>query len=297
MKYRLSYPSNLRRISSKERGEIEEVIKSAWRAFPKPYKLIASKSREYFATAEVQKDGGVIFYIKFYRGPNIFEIVAKDVQLVDNKVITNPPMYAHHLYEKKTHGLNLHQMRRLYVMVSRGNQKAIAYARNFLGIPFDETPSQVKAVVKHHVIDLAERKVRRNPYTSRDIPYNMEWAGKTVIPRGTRVMRATNLPGNSYWAKGWRGMKGKERGWAGTYGFKIEAEDVVSKRPLRGNPGAKFVFVTIHHNYFHWRTDDKRSGGQPFSSNSELKSLLLKLKSLLGLRKDQIEIRDERGKK
>ncbi|NBW19724.1 MAG: hypothetical protein EBR82_68305 [Caulobacteraceae bacterium] len=64
---------------------------------------------------------------------------------------------------------------------------------------------------------------------------------------------------------------------------------------IRIKTDTKFVFVTIHHNYFHWRTDDKRSGGQPFSSNSELKSLLLKLKSLLGLRKDQIEIRDERG--
>jgi hypothetical protein len=80
------------------------------------------------------------------------------------------------------------------------------------------------------------RRIVGNPYTSRDIPYNMEWAGKTVIPRGTRVMRATNLPGNSYWAKGWRGMKEKERSWERNYGFKIEAEDVVSKRPLRGNP-------------------------------------------------------------
>ena len=137
-------------------------------------------------------------------------------------VQSNPPMYAHHMRERKTHGLSLKQMRRLYAMVSRGSQKAITFARNVLGIPFDETASQVKAVVKHHILDLAEKKVRRNP-------------------------------------------------------------------------GAKFVFVTIHNNYFHWRTDDNRSGGQPFSSNSELKNLLLKLKSLLGLRKDQIEIRDERG--
>ena len=68
----------------------------------------------------------------------------------------NPPFYAHNLYEKKTHGLNLHQMRRLYRMVSAGNQKAITYARNVLGIPFSESPSQVKAVVLHHVRDLAE---------------------------------------------------------------------------------------------------------------------------------------------
>ena len=70
-------------------------------------------------------------------------------------------MYAH-LNEIKAHGLSVKQLRRLYAMVSRGNQKAITFARNVLGIPFDETASQVKAVVKHHVIDLAGRRVRRN---------------------------------------------------------------------------------------------------------------------------------------
>ena len=86
---------------------------------------------------------------------------------LDRSLKANPPMYAHHLRERKTHGLNLKQMRRLYVMVSRGSQKAITFARNVLGIPFDETPSQVKAVVKHHVLDLAEKKVRRNPATGQ----------------------------------------------------------------------------------------------------------------------------------
>ncbi|NDC83944.1 hypothetical protein EB093_09870 [bacterium] len=66
-------------------------------------------------------------------------------------------------------------------------------------------------------------------------------------------------------------------------------------RQIRGNPGTRFVFVTIYDKYFNWKTDNNRSGGQPFSSNSELKRLLIKLKSALGLRKDQIEIRDERG--
>lgn len=83
---------------------------------------------------------------------------------------SNPPFYAHNLYEKKTHGLNLKQMRRLYAMVSRGNQKAITYARNVLGIPFSESPTQVKAVVYHHVRDLAERRVRRNPASSDVTP-------------------------------------------------------------------------------------------------------------------------------
>jgi hypothetical protein len=86
-----------------------------------------------------------------------------DGRVVVRQLRKNPPMYAHHLRERKTHGMNLKQMRRLYAMVSRGNKKAITFARNVLGIPFDETPSQVKAVVKHHVLDLAERKVRKNP--------------------------------------------------------------------------------------------------------------------------------------
>ena len=80
---------------------------------------------------------------------------------------TNPPMYAHHLNEIKAHGLSVKQMRRLYAMVSRGNQKAITFARNVFGIPFDETASQVKAVVKHHVLDLQGRGVKKNPYYRR----------------------------------------------------------------------------------------------------------------------------------
>jgi len=88
---------------------------------------------------------------------------------LDRSLRVNPPMYAHHLYERKTHGLNLQQMRRLYVMVSRGNKKAITYARNVLGIPFDETPSQVKAVVKHHLIDMGAGRVRRNGSEYRNI--------------------------------------------------------------------------------------------------------------------------------
>ena len=85
-------------------------------------------------------------------------------RMVYRPVSSNPPMYAHHLNEIKTHGLSVKQLRRLYAMVSRGSQKAITYARNVFGIPFDETASQVKAVVKHHLIDVGAGRVRRNPY-------------------------------------------------------------------------------------------------------------------------------------
>ena len=85
------------------------------------------------------------------------------------------------------------------------------------------------------------RCVRRNPYLSRDVYYDMGYAGTAVIPKGTRVDRATNLatPNTGrerYWARGWRGMKEREKSWVRNYGYLIEPKDVVSKRPLRGNP-------------------------------------------------------------
>ncbi|NBV78011.1 hypothetical protein EBR66_07635 [bacterium] len=129
-----------------------------------------------------------------------------------NEIGKNPPMYAHHLYEKKTHGLNLKQMRRLYAMVSRGNQKAITFARNVLGIPFDETASQVKAVVKHHVLDLAERRVRRNPYLSqggKKVLYGYAKDDIKLLGTGLKISKgelvlltpATNIPGGGYFAR------------------------------------------------------------------------------------------------
>ena len=124
------------------------------------------------------------------------------VYLLQSYVRKNPPFYAHNLYEKKTHGLNLKQMRRLYAMVSRGNQKAITYARNVLGIPFSESPSQVKAVVLHHVRDLAERKVRRNPRGYSNIEKSAFERGAYVgySPKG--VYKIRKMVGKG----GWRAM-------------------------------------------------------------------------------------------
>ena len=242
-------------------------------------------------------------------------------RMVYRPVSSNPPMYAHHLNEIKTHGLSVKQLRRLYAMVSRGNQKAITYARNVFGIPFDETASQVKAVVKHHLIDVGAGKVRRNPYLSqggKKVLYGYAKDDIKLLGTGLKISKgelvlltpATNIPGGGYFARPgyltgiWKQVSEDDSIYLRPSEIK---SDITFRKPvfgsksfgrmIRGNPGTKFVFVTIHHNYFHWRTDDNRSGGQPFSSNSELKSLLLKLKSLLGLRKDQIEIRDERGKK
>jgi hypothetical protein len=54
----------------------------------------------------------------------------------------------------RTHGLSLKQMMKLYRMVSRGNPRAVKFAKSVLGIPASESLSQVKAVVYHHVLDL-----------------------------------------------------------------------------------------------------------------------------------------------
>lgn len=98
------------------------------------------------------------------------EAVAKHykVKLAENLIWTengwvfdikkNPPMYAHHLTSRRTHGLNLRKMMKLYRLVRAGNRKAVMYARRVLGIPMSETLSQVAAVVYHHINDLKGKK-------------------------------------------------------------------------------------------------------------------------------------------
>jgi hypothetical protein len=58
----------------------------------------------------------------------------------------------------RTHGLSLKQMMKLYRMVSRGNPRAVKFAKSILGIPSSESLSQVKAVVYHHVLDLKGKR-------------------------------------------------------------------------------------------------------------------------------------------
>lgn len=50
-----------------------------------------------------------------------------------------------------------------------------------------------------------------------------------VIPEGTPVIPATNLPsdeGQRYWAEPWEGMSEDAEGWQRNYGFLIDDEDV-----------------------------------------------------------------------
>jgi len=111
----------------------------------------------------------------------------------------------------------------------------------YRGKPFSMTIMEARAMApKGGQLSSPALGLARNPYLSRDVNYDMGYAGKVVIPKGTRVDRATNLPTTDtgrerYWARGWRGMKEREKSWARNYGYLIESEDVVSKRPLRGN--------------------------------------------------------------
>lgn len=74
-------------------------------------------------------------------------------------VLRNPPLSSHgsSMKTKRTHGLNLPQMRALYKLVKQGNDMAIAYARKKLEVPRSESKVQLLAVVDHHIRDLAGR--------------------------------------------------------------------------------------------------------------------------------------------
>ena len=64
--------------------------------------------------------------------------------------------------------------------------------------------------------------------TKRSIEYKAAPYGTVaVIPAGTRVIPATNLPGSGqFWAMGWRGMTDTERSWHRNYGYLLTQEDV-----------------------------------------------------------------------
>ncbi|NDE14681.1 hypothetical protein EBZ80_07100 [bacterium] len=78
-------------------------------------------------------------------------------------VQSNPPLYAHHLVERRTrnwwgkqvtHGLNVAELRALHRLVKRGHREATMFARRKLEIPPSETKSQILAIIDHHIRDL-----------------------------------------------------------------------------------------------------------------------------------------------
>ena len=68
--------------------------------------------------------------------------------------------------------------------------------------------------------------------TKEKIGYYMNYK-KAIIPKGTIVVKATNMPKDSeikFWAKTWRGMSEEERSWGSNVGFGLRADEVEIKK-------------------------------------------------------------------
>lgn len=62
--------------------------------------------------------------------------------------------------------------------------------------------------------------------TTQDISYHSIGI-RTVIPKGTKVIPATNLPGDKkYWTESWDGMNEKEESWQRSYGFLVDHSEI-----------------------------------------------------------------------
>lgn len=63
--------------------------------------------------------------------------------------------------------------------------------------------------------------------TSRDIQYNIGNWNRITIPAGTKVIPATNLPGDDkHWCEPWEGMSESAQSWMESYGFLVYDEEV-----------------------------------------------------------------------
>jgi hypothetical protein len=71
------------------------------------------------------------------------------------------------------------------------------------------------------------RRRRRTMKTKTDIPYHCTTGLKTVIPRGTEVIPATNLPQKDlYWAEPWPGQTEREESHGRVYGYCLTLDEV-----------------------------------------------------------------------
>jgi len=50
-----------------------------------------------------------------------------------------------------------------------------------------------------------------------------------VIPAGTKVLPADNLPSGGYWSCAWDGMSPEAESWHRNYGFLLNPEEVVNE--------------------------------------------------------------------
>lgn len=61
--------------------------------------------------------------------------------------------------------------------------------------------------------------------TSKDIVYIDDYNKKTIIPKGTNLIKATNLPQGGWWACDWPGMTDLQKSWSRNYGFHISEKE------------------------------------------------------------------------
>jgi hypothetical protein len=57
--------------------------------------------------------------------------------------------------------------------------------------------------------------------TDKDIKYIDNYYNETIIPKGTKLVPANNLPNGGWWACDWRGMTERQKSWSRNYGFLI----------------------------------------------------------------------------
>ena len=63
--------------------------------------------------------------------------------------------------------------------------------------------------------------------TTKPIEYHAAPYGAiALIPEGTPVTPATNLPEDKFWASPWEGMTPEAESWARSYGFLLDPEEV-----------------------------------------------------------------------
>jgi len=68
-------------------------------------------------------------------------------------------------------------------------------------------------------------------FTKHKIHYYTRPVGsRTLIPAGTPVREATNLPDGGWWAQPWESMSDDEISWMNNYGFFIESHEVCSNK-------------------------------------------------------------------
>jgi hypothetical protein len=90
-------------------------------------------------------------------------------------------------------------------------------------IPIDISPHYDTVISNQGRIDMKTNK----PIHYSTAPYGLI----AVIPEGTELTPASNLPDGGWWAEKWEGMSEEAEAWHRNYGFHITHDDLLWKRP------------------------------------------------------------------